>query len=153
MLYRPQATKLVSRSDASSWRNRKCVNGPSEKITLSKSKMKGSICFKVHWLSAKKTPKKSMHRELKRLGSRRLRIRKEHSLRSKENASRCSERCTKPAKMWRSRVLKEILSRNTLTSALLFTHQLLVKAYLLIKKLTNMRYNQRLSQPIRGYKS
>ena len=61
--------------------------------------MTDSISFRAHLLRERRKLRRSMHRGLKKSGSRKLKIRKEHLPKFKGKGSRSSERCTKLVKM------------------------------------------------------
>jgi len=115
--------------------------------------MKDSISSNQHLLKEKKKLKKSMLKEPKKLDLKRLRIKKEHLLKFKEKESRFLERCIKQERMSRSRRERGILLKTMPTLDLLCMLQLLEMDSLLIKKLTNMKFNQRLLVPTKVLRS
>jgi hypothetical protein len=93
----------------------------------------------------KKKLKKSTLKELKRSDSKRLRIRKDLLPRFKERESRSLERCIKQERTSKLKEAREISLRNTPTLDHLYMLQSLEMVFLLIKKLTSMKFNQKLS--------
>ena len=143
----------VSLLEESSWKSKRSENGTRERRTFEDFRTSASTCCNQPSLKEKKKLKKDMPRELKKSDSRKLKIRKELSLRFKERESRFSERCTRPVKTSRSRAKREISSRTMLTLALQSMPQLLEMAFLLIRKLTNMKFSPRLFHHIRVSKN
>lgn len=115
--------------------------------------MKDLIFFKVHQLKEKRKLRRSTLKELKKLDSRKLKIKRELLLRFKERELRFSERCTKLERMLKSRVKREISSRIMQTLDQLSTLQLLEMVYHQIRRLINMKFNLRLYLLIRVYKN
>ena len=150
---RPPLTRPVSPFDAVWWRIRRSVSGPNAKTISSACRMSAWICYRAPLLSVRRITRRSMLTALRRLDSRKPRSRSAVSQRSSARESRFSERCTRLAKTSRSRDWRGISLRITLTSALPFTLPSLEMACRLTKKQTNMRCNQRLSQPIKASKS
>jgi hypothetical protein len=72
------------------------------------SKMSDLISFRVLWLRGRKKQRKSMPKELRKLDSRKLKIKKELLLKFNAKESRYSVRCTKLVKMLRLRERREI---------------------------------------------
>ena len=94
-----------------------------------------------------------MLKELRRSDSRKQRIKKELSPRSRERESRFSERCTKQGRMLKLKARRETLLRIMLILDLLFMHQLLEMVCLWIRRQINMRFSQKLCPPIKELKS
>ena len=101
----------------------------------------------------KKKLKKSMLKELKRSDLKRLKIRKDLSPRFKEKESRSLERCIKQEKTSKLKEVREISLRNIPILDHLYMLQSLEMVFLLIKKLTSMKFNQKLSHLIKVLRS
>ena len=115
--------------------------------------MKDLIFFKVHQLKEKRKLRRSTLKELKKLDSRKLKIKRELQLRFKERELRFSERCTKLERMLKLRVKRGISSRIMPTLDQLSMLQLLEMVFHQIRRLINMKFNLRLYLLIRVYKN
>jgi len=93
----------------------------------------------------KKKLKKSTLKELKRSDSRRPRTRRDLWLKFRERELRSLERCIKQERTLRSKEAREISLRNTPTLDHLYMLQSLEMVFLLIKKLTSMKFSRKLS--------
>ena len=129
------------------------MNGTRERRISRDCRTKGSISSSRHSSRGRRRLKRSMLRELKKLDSRRLRIRRELWQKSREKELRFSERCTKPERMSKSRRAKEISLRITPILGQQSMPQLPEMVFLLIRRQTSTRCSQRLSVPTRELRS
>lgn len=115
--------------------------------------MKDSIYFNQPSLKEKRKLKKSMLKELKKFDLEKLNIKNELWPRFKEKELRFSEKCIKLVKMLKLKVKEEILLKIMLILDLLYMLQLQEMAFLLTKKLTSMKFNQKPCPPTKELKN
>jgi len=153
MLSLQHLMRPVLLSDENLWKNKKFVNGTREKRILSVSKMKDLIYSSQLSLKEKRKQKKNTHRKLKKLGLRKLSIRKGLLPKFRERELRFFVKCIKRGKMLRLREKEEILSKITLILAQQFMLQSLEMACHLTKRRINMKFSQKLFLHIKELKS